>query len=594
MIQEAIKLHNLGLKVIPTGINKRPSVKWKQYQEYQTKEDIQQLFNNSTESMALLTGNGIEVIDIDTKYFLEHHRIEDVWDLILSAVGEEKYMNLLITQTQSGGYHVIYKTDVSAGNQKLASRYTIEEERKNEHDLVRVLLETRGEGGYIIIPPSKGYTFDSSLDFSRIPTLSDHQRNALIAACMTFDETEESFTQNKAPTPVKISGSGKSTIEAFNESHTPLELLEESGWERAHTRGGNIHLVRPGKTVRQGIGAGYSEKLNLVRIFTSSTQFEPEKSYNAFQVYSVLNHGGDYSAACKALYKAGFGEILSKTKDSHREKVSQITSLDSDIADKASNTDLMKSIYEGRLDITVKPVQKPNSLFLYCDETKEYRGLGGDGDLVNIFGREKTRKSAIASCAASCFIENSEHQNKSLNFKVDFDGRNLLHFDTEQSKYHHHKLATEMLYQQGLSPFYHPKNFFSFSIMPYTKIDRLNFLRYAIDNTPNIGCVFVDGIVDLCRNYNDLEESSDLVTFFMNMASSRGFLLLDVLHNARSTGDARGHLGTELLNKATCNINIIREEDANCSTLKIKNMRGREPVGFDFWHDENGHIEKYD
>ena len=69
------------------------------------------------------------------------------------------------------------------------------------------------------------------------------------------------------------------------------------------------------------------------------------------------------------------------------------------------------------------------------------------------------------------------------------------------------------------------------------------------------------------------------------------FLLLDVLHNARSTGDARGHLGTELLNKATCNINITKEEDSNASTLKIKNMRGREPKGFDFWHNSEGNIE---
>lgn len=592
MIKEALRIHALGLIVIPTGINKRPTCKWKQYQNKQLKSDILEIFSESTESMALVTGNGIEVIDIDSKYFLEHHREEMVFDLILAAVGEETYKQLVINRTVSGGYHVIYKTNVSEGNQKLASRYTIDEERKNDHDKIRVLLETRGEGGYILIPPSKGYTYDSNIQLDRIPTLTDYQRNSLIAACRSFDELDETYTQSKATIPVKVTGSGKSTIEAFNESHTPLELMEAAGWQRGYNGGGNLHLVRPGKTIREGIGAGYSEKLNLVRIFTSSTQFEPDKTYNAFQVYAVLNHGGNYSEACKELYHAGFGERMGKVTESHRDKVSQLVSSDPNVSGLASNTDLMEQIYnKQRLDITVKPNRKPNTLFLYCEETQAYRGLGGDGDLVNVFGREKTRKSAVAACAASCFLVDSQTEHKSLNFMADFNGRDLLHFDTEQSEYYHHNLASQMLHQQGLNTITHPKNFFSFSIMPYTKLDRLNFIRYTIEKHKNIGCVFVDGIVDLCRNYNDLEESSDLVTFFMNMASSRKFLLLDVLHNARSTGDARGHLGTELLNKATCNINITKEEDSNASTLKIKNMRGQEPKGFDFWHNSQGNIE---
>jgi hypothetical protein len=115
-----------------------------------------------------------------------------VFDAFFDAIGAELFDKLLITATKSKGYHIIYRTTVSEGNQKLASRYTIDSEKKNEHDKLRVLIETRGEGGYIIIPPSEGYSFDNpSITFKNIPTFTDQERNAIIAACRSFDETKE-------------------------------------------------------------------------------------------------------------------------------------------------------------------------------------------------------------------------------------------------------------------------------------------------------------------------------------------------------------------------------------------------------------------
>jgi hypothetical protein len=593
MINEAIKLHQLGFKVIPTDNDKRPKCQWKAYQDSQSLEDVKSIFNGHNGSMALLTGKGIEVIDIDTKYFLEHHDITKLWDAFFDVLGEETYSKLLITQTQSGGYHCIYRTAVSEGNQKLASRYTIDSEKKGEHDKVRVLLETRGENGYILIPPSEGYTFDSPLiTFENIPTLTDHERNCIIAVCREFDEIEETYTQTKAPIAVEVLGSGKSTIEAFNEAHTPIEFLESHGWQFKYQRGDNLHYVRAGKTLREGISAGYSQKLNLVRVFTSSTEFECNKSYNAFQTYAILEHRGDYSKASKELYHSGYGDRMSKTTDSHKQQVREITSSDKKISGKAGNNELMESIFSKKLDITIKPPKQPSTLFMFDEEKQDYVGIAGDGDLVNFFGREKTGKSSAAACAASCYLVGGT--NNSLKFRAEFGNRNLVHFDTEQSEYDHHKLSAQMMFQQGLSTKSHPSNFFGFFLMPYTKIDRLNFIRYSIDKIPNIGCVFIDGIVDVCRNYNDLEESSDLVTFFMNIAASRKFLIIDVLHNARSTGSARGHLGTELLNKAKCNINVTREDEAQFSTLKVQSVRGvSAPKGFDFWHNEQGNISIY-
>jgi len=108
----------------------------------------------------------------------------------------------------------------------------------------------------------------------------------------------------------------------------------------------------------------------------------------------------------------------------------------------------------------------------------------------------------------------------------------------------------------------------------------------------NVACVLLDGIVDLCQDYNDQKESRALVEWIRRIASINNFLLINVLHNARSTGKARGHLGTELLNKGKCNINITKDKEMGYSTLEIDDLRGSfEPKGFDFNHSEQGNIQ---
>jgi twinkle protein len=48
-------------------------------------------------------------------------------------------------------------------------------------------------------------------------------------------------------------------------------------------------------------------------MFTSSTQFECNKSYNPFQVFAILEHGGDYVSAAKKLYADGYGTRIKPT-----------------------------------------------------------------------------------------------------------------------------------------------------------------------------------------------------------------------------------------------------------------------------------------
>tara|TARA_R100000655_G_scaffold708_2_gene2959 strand:+ start:5188 stop:6951 length:1764 start_codon:yes stop_codon:yes gene_type:complete len=585
MLKDAIKLHKSGFKIIPVRQDKTPACRWSEYRKSQNLDDIKKLFASHTEGLAIITGDGLEVIDIDLKYSLDPFKfLDDICNRIIETIGLQDYESLIFIHTQNRGFHIYYKTDVVEGNQKLASRYTTDEERTNPNDNTRVLIETRGHGGYVVAPPTNGYKYDApARTLEQIPFLTDFKRNKLIKVLKEFNQTDEHYKRAQISTPLKDFSSNKTTIEAFNDSHTCREIIEANGWKFQYTQGQNDLYRRPNKD--KGVSGGYSQSLNLFYCFTSSTELEPNKAFNPFQLYTFFNHSGDYSAASKELYKIGYGDRLEK-----QDFKKQLNIISDEVRQKEKNTDsnLMQSIFNTNFDIHIKPTIKPSTLFLVDPLTNKETGIGGEGEIITFLGLQKSRKSAIASAAASCFIQGV---NSCLNFRAAYDGKKIVHIDTEQGEYDYYKTCETMLNYAGHNN-QNANNFYSFRLTNYTTLQKVQFLDYIVNKLDDIGCLFLDGIVDLCKDYNDLKEGREIVQYVRRLCSKHSFLLMNVLHNARSTGKARGHLGTELLNKGKCNINIVKDKEGGYSTLTIDDLRGaHEPQGFDFSHNHFGQLE---
>lgn len=609
MLEEAIKLHNDGLSIVFTIDPSKPNGKapigtWRHFIDgEQTIEDIKKMHAYAIQKepnlgLAVICNKGIEVLDIDVKYFLpDTHFVSDVFDAVVDAIGLEAYELLVEAKTISNGYHLIYRTNVIEGSTKLASRPTIDSEKKAEFDNVRVLLETRGHGGIFVVSPSVGYEYDNpKKTVSQISLITNDQRNALISVCRGFDEIgEEHIQAPKINKPLEVVGQNKSTIQAFKEANTCRSLIESIGWTYSHTRGKNEYFYRPGKGRGQGISASiltdFAAGIDTFYNFSESTDLPNKTAMDALDLYAFINTRGDIKEACKELYHSGYGDRLIKT--SHNEKVKLITTIDKTFDKKGDNLAFLEEMFNKRIDITVKEVEKPNVLYIWDIKKQKHIGLGGYGDIVNIFGAGKSRKTGIAVSAASCFVKDG--RGESLLFKGDYNGKKIVHFDTEQSRHYTQVAAKEIVYQAGLELNSHPENFYCFPIKELSKIDRLNFIKHVIYNKlDNIGCVLLDGIVDICRNYNDLEEASDLVTFLLNCSENGKFLTIPVLHNAQSTGRAKGHLGQEMINKATANLNVTADEGQPFSTFKVLSKRGEfTDATFDFCYNHEGHIDIY-
>lgn len=288
------------LSVIPTKEGKLPALpNWKPYQSQRIKEEeVEALFSGgNVKGLAIICGaisGGLEVVDVDTK----HDTTGSLWDELRGLIEDnlpELYSRLVIAQTKSGGYHIYYRCSSIAGNLKLSTKLNRE-----------VLIETRGEGGYVIAPPTPGYNYIQG-EPGNIATITPEDREILFSIAKSFNELEEIKPKVNTPTSATYNSTGLSPFEDYNQRGDVVSLLEGKGWRVVNQRGQRINLLRPGSTDSKTSG-NYHTGLKVLRVFSSSTDFNPDKGYSPSQVFSLLECSGDNKLTYRRLLELGYGE----------------------------------------------------------------------------------------------------------------------------------------------------------------------------------------------------------------------------------------------------------------------------------------------
>ncbi len=173
-----------GLCLVPLRLDgsKAPSIpRWKQLQNRKPADaEIDNWFARPA-GVAVVCGQvsgGLEVLDFD-------HDAEYVF-ANWSAMVEPILCCLPVVETPSGGFHVYYRCYEYCNNQKLALS-----ENKN------VLIETRGEGGYVVTVMSPPEVHRLNYEYIQVggpvlpdvPTIRPEQRKALWKAALSFDRS---------------------------------------------------------------------------------------------------------------------------------------------------------------------------------------------------------------------------------------------------------------------------------------------------------------------------------------------------------------------------------------------------------------------
>lgn len=340
-----------GCSVIPirTDGTKSPVMPWKRYQQDRpTETEVRTWWEQQypRAGVALICGavsGNLEMLELEgrasTPELIQQIRqacvvnnIEGVWLLLLGPEGYTEH-------TPSGGIHIIYRIEDHdiPGNEKIATRpANLDEYTDQEHEVqkrspdwapVRVLAETRGDGGYVVVAPTGGHCHKSGNPWvvrtgtpGNFISITWEERTRLHAAlrqALHVPLTRELVVQPEripAPRPERPAGAPPSVAEDFNGRSSWTDTwFTEQGWQVHHHEGAEVYWTRPGKERSDGHSAstGYRDgEQDCLYIWSTSTSLPAQTPLTKFMVFAHYRFNDDRSAAARALRRDGYGPPL--------------------------------------------------------------------------------------------------------------------------------------------------------------------------------------------------------------------------------------------------------------------------------------------
>jgi hypothetical protein len=326
LIAAARTWHDAGFCVIPSHEDgsKRPFGAWKDYQA--TRPDWETLhawlitgrYTGIGVIMGTVSGNA-EMIELEgpndemgnrlDKVLKEANRMRDIGlNELLASI-----LQGFTERSAGGGLHTIIRISdgPALGNTRLA------------HDGTKVVAETRGEGGFVIVYPTPARTgHDPEAAYvlelggpASVVTVTGEERDLIHDAFRFALDTGEPEPTPQPAKSASLPKVGLSPLDDYRQRVTWRDILEPAGWTYHSSDPKHDYWVRPGKSARDGHSASTIED-GPFYLFSSSVKGIPrEVGLSKGHVYAYLHHDGDLAAATRALRADGYGDETTSMPD---------------------------------------------------------------------------------------------------------------------------------------------------------------------------------------------------------------------------------------------------------------------------------------
>ena len=239
--------------------------------------------------------------------------------------------------------------------------------------------------------------------------------------------------------------------------------------------------------------------------------------------------------------------------------------------------ELMKKVLSCVID---KNAVYPPNVFLFSIDGVPCINLG---NIHTIGAKQKNGKTSLIELLAAASINGEWNRIKCL-----LPGIDILYIDTEMAPCDTLDVIHKIEILAGIDNL--PDNIHLVNFRPLTSSEMKQGIPFLI-HVFHPKLVIIDGIIDLCANFNDIEASQELVVnFLMKTALKYDCAIINVLHTNKTDGysELRGHLGAFFEQKGTTVIKCEKDDDTNIVTVKFPTHRYAPLPEFHFTFDENG------
>lgn len=194
---------------------------------------------------------------------------------------------------------------------------------------------------------------------------------------------------------------------------------------------------------------------------------------------------------------------------------------------------------------------------------EKFRG-GTKGNFSVIIGKAKSKKTGLVSLIVSQYVKENP-------------GKLVLYFDTEQDEHDSQRIGFR--YAEHTQ---NDEDVILVRLREESVSERLKKIDEIIKGTDGIDLIIIDGVRDLVTSINDEEQATLINTKLLQWTGEKKTHIITVIHQNKGDNNARGHLGTELINKSELVLSVTKDIDNESQSIVKKELDRSAPDFPDF------------
>lgn len=205
---------------------------------------------------------------------------------------------------------------------------------------------------------------------------------------------------------------------------------------------------------------------------------------------------------------------------------------------------------------------------------------------INVIqGQAGVHKSRLAEFICAAMLKRNGFNKELLGYKRENFEANytVVYVDTERNQSEQFPYALQCIQiKAGYDKKEHPENFKYISLLEITRKERFavldEYLKFLKQETENPLFIVLDVSTDCIEDFNKTDKSMELIDLMNVAINEHNVVFLCLIHENPKSEKARGHFGTELMNKASTVIQVSYEKDAkqqDTNLIKIRYLKCR-------------------